>query len=71
MVAALADRRPSSRHGVAPLVLVDRSFERLPFDRENHLVFLDLVTILEQAWAEEALHSRPKIEVDPENETVG
>ena len=44
------------------LALVDRGFERLLLDREDHLVLFDLVAVLEQARTEETLHARPQID---------
>ena len=42
--------------------LIDRRFERLPLDREDHLVGLDGVALLEEARAEETLHAGPQID---------
>ena len=54
--------RVACGRGELGFALVDRSFERLPLDREDHLVFLDGVAVLEQARTEKTLHARPQID---------
>ena len=46
------------RGGELRLALIDRGLERFLFDREDHLAFLNVVSVLEQAGTKESCHSR-------------
>jgi hypothetical protein len=48
--------------GELGFALVDRGFERLALDREDHLAFFHFVAILEQAGPEKTLHASPQID---------
>ena len=61
LLVGIRERR--LRRGELGLALVDRGFERLLLDREDHLALFDLVAVLEQAGTEEALHTRPQIDL--------